>query len=96
MHSVQEAMYQTTVGVQSMSGEVEVADLPVLAQSSNELNAAQQASGGWLSRWFERLEERDRARERRELEEFLADATDLVDLEARMRLYDRRRGGNLM
>jgi uncharacterized protein DUF3563 len=45
-------------------------------------------TGGWLARLFERLENWAWDRQQREREAFLAQSTDLYDLEYRMRQLD--------
>jgi hypothetical protein len=90
MHSVQEALFKTTEGAH-LSGNADlVLEQPSSPQRSTSVPGGEVSTGGWLARLFERMEARDLERSRREFEEYLADATDLVDLEARIRRYDRR------
>ena len=49
--------------------------------------------GGLLRRFFERLERDARRARQRRIEQYLAGATDLADLEQRMRLLARREQG---
>jgi len=59
-------------------------------QPVNDVAQRSAMATGWLSRFFDRLEARQWERERRELEDYLADSSDLFDLEDRIRRYDRR------
>ena len=44
----------------------------------------------FLARWLDALDERQAQRERQAMEAYLAEATDIADLEDRMRRWDRR------
>jgi Protein of unknown function (DUF3563) len=50
----------------------------------------QPASKWFLARWLDALDERQVQREREAMEAFLSDATDIADLEDRMRRWDKR------
>ena len=90
MHSVQEALFKTAEGADLSGGVDLVLEQPSSPQRSTSIPAGEVPTLGWLGRLFEKMEARDRERQRREFEDYLADATDLVDLEARIRRYDRR------
>jgi Protein of unknown function (DUF3563) len=47
------------------------------------------ASGNWLARWFDRMEARAWQREQRARDAYLGEATDVIDLEYRIRRYDQ-------
>ncbi len=77
--------WQATVSGALLKGE------PVSEPGSDSVRAPvmTERQKGWLGRLFERLEEKRLARERSEMEAYLADATDIADLEQRMRRWDR-------
>ena len=71
-------------------------DLPSSAQGAKESpvlvhrsEARVEPPKGWLARWFDRMEARAWEREARVRDAYFAEATDLADLEERMRRYDR-------
>jgi hypothetical protein len=66
----------------------------VVAHRSNEragavTTPAAPTSGNWLARWFDRLEARAWQREQRARDAYLGCATDVIDLEYRIRRYDQ-------
>lgn len=50
---------------------------------------ATRTAGNWLARWFDRLEARAWQREQRARDAYLGEATDVIDLEYRIRRYDQ-------
>jgi hypothetical protein len=88
LHATQEALFLTKAEIDAGESQVEGDGL---------VQRSEQAPGNWLTRLMDRLEAQAWERERREMDEYLADATDLADLEDRIRRYDRRSAeGNAM
>jgi uncharacterized protein DUF3563 len=65
----------------------------LVQRSSNRADVAAApaapASGSWLTRWFDRMEARAWQREQRARDAYLGEATDVIDLEYRIRRYDQ-------
>jgi hypothetical protein len=60
------------------------------AQGCGEGRATAASTRGWLCRFLDRIEKRRLDREREEMEAYLGEATDIADLEQRIRKWDRR------
>ena len=86
-------MSKTLEGADLSAAVAVSTDEGALTQRTNVATPVDAVAGNWLSRFFARLEARELDRQRREFEDYLSDATDLVDLEARIRRYDRRAAG---